>query len=340
MKKQLLLTSALVGLVAGSASAETKITGDYKINYLMGNGLTPAAKAEQGMGRETQINVSKSEALDNGMTFAAGFSFEADGNTVSADEGVFASLSSGDTTVLFGMDKAPNMDTSAVPRVGENARTGLGVFTDTATYAGSYLSYSQDVGTIYGKAGIALIQKTPYGVATLNYVPNTADTSNAANDQAENSDGKDGYEFTFKGNLGVDGLTAYVGKRNSSKNGTDEKDDTGKAYGVGYNMGQIAFGAEKRKRVFGDDGQELDTTEYGVTYSVNDKLSIGYNHAKTDGVNASGTAYTSDEKIDVIQVGYNLGPATLQASYYQTDNVGNTATQDPDLLLLRIGTKF
>jgi hypothetical protein len=339
MKKQLLLTSALVGLVAGSATAETKITGDYKLNYLFGDGKTTTGKANQGMGRETQINVSKSEALDNGMTFAAGFSFEADGNTVSADEGVFASVSSGDTTVLFGIDKAPNMDTSALPRVGENARTGLAIYSAT-TFAGGNLSYSQDVGTIYGKAGLALIQKTPYGQVALNYVPNTSDTGNVQNDSAADADAKDGYEVTFKGNLGVDGLTAYVGKRKSTANGTDEKDDEGKAYGLGYNMGQIAFGAEKRTRTHGDDGQELDTTEYAVTYAVNDKLSVGYIHAKTDGVNASGAAYAQDEKIDVLQVGYNLGPATLQASYYQTDNIGNSATQDPELLLLRIGTKF
>lgn len=341
MKKQLLLTSALVsGLVAaGSAQAETKITGDYKLSYIMGESKDGTSKSEQGMGRETQINVSKSGDLDNGLAYKTGFSFEADGNTVSADEGVYFQVSAGNTDILFGMDKAPNMDTSAVPRVGENAATGLNTYSST-TVGGGNLAYSQSVGTIYGKAGVAVSQNTDMGKITLNYVPNTADTGNSQNDSNADSNGKDGYEATFKGNLGVDGLTAYVGKRVSQKNGTDEKDDEGKAYGLSYNFGQISVGANKSERIHGDDGQETETTEFGATYAASDAVTLGIGYAETEGVAADGTSETSDEEITYVQAGYNLGAVTLQATYYSSDNVGFTEANDADLLLLRIGTKF
>ena len=81
MKNKLLITSALVsGLVAfgTSAQAETKITGDYKLSYKMASGVGAAA-GEQGFGRETQINVSKSGELSNGLAYSTGFSFESDG---------------------------------------------------------------------------------------------------------------------------------------------------------------------------------------------------------------------------------------------------------------------
>jgi len=350
MKKQLLLTSALVsGLVAaGSAQAETKITGDYKLSYILGESKTGTQKSEQGMGRETQINVSKSGDLDNGLAYKTGFSFEADGNTVTADEGVYFQVSAGNTDILVGMDKAPNMDTSAVPRVGENAATGLNAYGPTSSQnpGSGKLAYSQSVGTIYGKAGIAVSQNTDFGKLTLNYVPNTADSGNAANDMVAQSsnvnsnDGKDAYEATFKGNLGVDGLTAYVGKRVSQKNGTDEKDDEGKAYGLSYNFGQISVGANKSERIHGDDGQETETTEFGATYAASDAVTLGIGYAETEGVAADGTSETSDEEITYVQAGYNLGAVTLQATYYSSDNVGFTEANDADLLLLRIGTKF
>jgi hypothetical protein len=348
MKNKLLLTSALVsGLVAfgATAQAETKITGDYKLSYKMASGKDAATAGEQGFGRETQINVSKSGELSNGLAYTTGFSFEADGgdtagasgatNVVMSNEGVWLAVSSGDTTVLVGQDKAPNMDTDAVARVGEVASTGA------STQA---TKYSRDAGTLYGSFGVALTQKVAGGSLTLNYVPQTTDAGAANNDAASNNNSKSGYEVLYKGSLGVEGLTVYLGMnerdlQQTIGNGTERSSQTNTAFGIGYNFGNIAIGANITNEEGALKSAEQQTKEIGVTMAVNDQVSVGIGRAETsdEGTNASSS---KDEEVTYVQAGYNLGGVKLQASYYDISNGGWTSGNDTEVLLLRAGAAF
>jgi len=346
MKNKLLITSALVsGLVAfgTSAQAETKITGDYKLSYKMTSGVGTAA-GEQGFGRETQINVSKSGELSNGLSYSTGFSFEADGadtagtstnsSVVMSDEGVWLAVSSGDTTLLVGQDKAPNMDTDAVPRVGEVAATGA---SSQAT------KYDRDAGSIYGSFGVALTQKVAGGALTFNYVPNTGDVGQNKNDDASNIAGKSAYEVLYKGSLGVEGLTVYAGmnKRDLQQtigNGTERSDMTNTAYGAGYNFGQFAIGFGITNEEGTLKSAEIQLREVGATYAASDNVSIGIGYAETK--DEGSTNNSLKEEVTYLQAGYNLGGVKLQASYYNIENGGWTSGNDYDVLLLRAGAAF
>ena len=346
MKNKLLITSALVsGLVAfgTSAQAETKITGDYKLSYKMTSGVGAAA-GEQGFGRETQINVSKSGELNNGLSYSTGFSFESDGadtagtstnsSVVMSGEGVYLSVTSGDTTVLVGQDKAPNMDTDAVPRVGEIAATGA---SSQAT------KYDRDAGSIYGAFGVAVTQKVAGGALTLNYVPNTADVGQNNNDNASNIAGKSGYEVLYKGSLGVEGLTVYAGmnKRDLTQtigNGTERSDMTNTAYGAGYNFGQFAIGFGVTNEEGTLNSAEIELKEIGATFAASDNVSVGIGYAETSDEGTTNSALK--EEVTYVQAGYNLGGVKLQASYYNIENGGWTTGNDYDVLLLRAGASF
>jgi len=339
MKNKLLLTSALVsGLVAfGAAQAdETKITGDYKLSYKMMGGKDNATAGVQGFGRETQINVSKSGELSNGIAYSTGFSFEADGNQsyAASDEGVYIALSMGDTTLTIGQDKAPNMDTDAVPRVGEVTSTGA---------AEGASKYSRDANTLYGSFGVALTQKVAGGALTLNYVPQVGDTGAQANDAAGNIEGKAGYEVLYKGSLGVEGLTVYAGMNDKDNDtgaggGVERASSKNSAYGAAYNFGQFAVGFGITKEEGALNSAEQKTSEVGATFAVADNISVGIGHAKTEDKGSGNDP--DEEKVNYIQAGYNLGGITFQASYYDIENGGWTAGNDVETLLLRAGAKF
>ena len=81
MKNKLLLTSALAGsLVAGSALAQTSITGSLTASYKSVNGKNNTA-SNRSFGKESQINVANKGKLNiGGLSYAAGFSLEFDGN--------------------------------------------------------------------------------------------------------------------------------------------------------------------------------------------------------------------------------------------------------------------
>jgi hypothetical protein len=96
MKNKLLLTSALAGsLVAGSALAQTSITGSLTASYKSVNGKNGTA-SNRSFGKESQLNVANKGKLNiGGLSYAAGFSLEFDGN-----DGIYSYTPS--TTVTVG----------------------------------------------------------------------------------------------------------------------------------------------------------------------------------------------------------------------------------------------
>ena len=80
MKNKLLLTTALASsLVAGSALAQTAVTGSLTVSYKSINGKNDTV-SRQSFGKESQLNVSNKGKLNiGGLSYAAGFSLEFDG---------------------------------------------------------------------------------------------------------------------------------------------------------------------------------------------------------------------------------------------------------------------
>ena len=81
MKNKLLITTALASsLVAGSALAQTAITGSLTASYKSVQGKNNSGNGNS-FGKESQINVSNKGKLNiGGLSYAAGFSLEFDGN--------------------------------------------------------------------------------------------------------------------------------------------------------------------------------------------------------------------------------------------------------------------
>ena len=212
MNKKLLLTSALCGsvMLSGAALSETKITGGMVMTY-MTNSEALTENSTQGMGRETQINVSNSGDLNNGMKYAAGFALEFDGALPGTDsdgkisrisrENVHIDLISGDTTVSFGLDHMPSTSQSAAPRVAENANTALGQLKTS----GEIYQYHAGSKNLRESFAVGVIQKGigGDGFIAVSYVPQVGDTGGADSTIVASAEG--GYNIIYNGNFGVDG---------------------------------------------------------------------------------------------------------------------------------------
>lgn len=332
MKNKLLITSALVaGGLTLSSIANAEISGHMRFGYAFTEGKSndAAAAGTQGFNKETQIDMSTSGELSNGMGFKAGASFEAEGtftdasspagtqDSIDDDEGVFIELAIAEGTRLhFGQDKFNNLDDSATPVTG----TPLTTISDAGGDSGT----DRNPTSPYGSFGIGLAQATPFGEISALFVPQNGDSGNASNHQSTDIDGKMAYEIKFKGNLGVEGLNVVAGLNERKLDLDDEaqgtkRDGEGAVYGASYNFGSVAIGASKMK----DDketGVDKESTEYGVTFAVNDAVSIGLGKIKSE---------QSDKTVDVeatiATVGYNLGPIAVEFNYADVENHGFTA---------------
>ena len=118
---------------------------------------------------------------------------------------------------------------------------------------------------------------------------------------------------------GIDGLTVYGGMseyeqyQNSSGNNGDGSERT---YGIKYATGGFTLGYQISDEETGETSiTDYDNTYYSVTFSVNDDLSIGYNHVTSDQ-----TGGTVDAEATSYQAAYTMGGATFRIAEVDIDN--------------------
>ena len=318
MKKTMILTTALVSMLAVSANAELKIAGSIETTYASKEAPavsgTPTSYDGNAIGQETKFEFNHTKDLVGGWTSKLDMEVMEVAGTVADTE---ITIANGDTAFFISKDGGSIMDNNVVP----GAYNSL-----PADNAGSS-SVGLDKATIHGVQNFGLAQKIDgFGKVELRYAPDVA-ASNTAGDKATGSGGGSGMEYGFSGNFGVDGLDVALA-RAVQKNAVDTVDgDEATMIGVAYNFGQFAVGvAQNQYDVTGTNNDE-DHTLYGVTFSASDSLTLGVSYAELEYESSS---ITSDEETTQFEAAYNLGGATVAFSYQQTENDGGTAGKDGD----------
>jgi len=331
MKKMMITTALATSLIAGVASAETKVSA--YIETTLGSGETPATSNpdQQGtsIGYEHGLAFSGSKDLDNGMTLKTYFGIEDGG---AADERGITFVA-GNTEIMVESDVNNIDDKQAVPTIInkiEDGNKGLGV------------SYNANKHTIHNDNGIGLRHKTDMGAISVKYVPKVAAGSgfNDSNPSAVASGS--GLAYGFNGSLGVDGLGVLVSFSTKDTSSLDSAEQEQQVIGVSYNFGNITVGAQETtyENTSGSgysysDGAETEAKSYGATMAVNDQISVGIQFAEL-----SGSGLTADEEITSYSAGYNLGGATIGLQYHVAENVDGTSGSDGEAIELRIKQKF
>ena len=353
MKNKLLLSSALLGslVIGSSAYSQTTVSGTLSLGFKSLSDYNGAnnASSQRGFGRESQLNIANKGKLNNGMDYAAGFSFEQDGGQTGdfSDENVYIDIISGNTTLTIGQDHIQNTNRTKGNFIGNDANdlAAGNAYSATGTRA-----FIQSAGANPAQAmGAGIVQKTPFGSLSALYVPtngntgvdNEVGTSSGGTTTTIEGDGESAYELGFEGNLGVKGLAVHYFYNEEDKRSAGFRDTEGLNFGASYNMGQLTAGyTRKETEVQGTNAATaIDTKqdEFGIAYAVTPNLSIGANYTKVD----SSKADAVDAKSKSIAIGYNLGPVAISGQLAKMENITNTVdTGDVDVAYIKITTNF
>jgi hypothetical protein len=363
--KKILCTTALVGTTiltgVNISAAQTTITGQLDLSYksISSSGNTVAtgtAASYRGFGKESQINfANKGKLAVGGLSYAAGFSLEADGaETLTAaahTENTYLDIISGNTTLSISADHIQNPDFEITNIAGgkadiDDVAHGIGgVSTLAATHK------TNDANTSFQAPSISLIQSIPdIARVSFSYAPSNTNAGAVADTQAviksASADaGQSQYDIMIDGSFGVKGARAFyaMNKAQSETPGVaaTASDRKGQKYGASYNFGQVTLAASKSS-VQSTSNVDADTTSFAIAYAINKDATINLIRAKTNaqGIATTAIATTLDEKLTGVNIGYNLGPVTLNAWYVDGDNVGGAATGEGKVAMLIATTKF
>ena len=102
--------------------------------------------------------------------------------------------------------------------------------------------------------------------------------------------------------------------------GTDESTMWVKYTTAGFTLGYQSSEADGATST-----QDDDSTSYGISYAVNESLSISYGEHEMD----LGSS-TSDQESSGFSASYTMGGVAIKAAFNETNNIGGTSTSDVD----------
>jgi outer membrane protein OmpU len=205
---------------------------------------------------------------------------------------------------------------------------------------------STGIKTVAGVSGSTNIEWTPNmlpdGItARVAYSPDHS--GSASNDKGYSGQSTSqgmGYDLTVAVSdaiTGMSGLTVGGGIANREQAGGDIDEAT--VYAT-YAIGGLTLGYQWSEQDLGTSSgaQQYDNDGYGITFAINDDLSIGYNHyeseqTNTTNVTAEATSY---------QIAYSMGGASIRLAEGQADNMDyQTGTAyDRDNTVLSVSLAF
>jgi hypothetical protein len=141
----------------------------------------------------------------------------------------------------------------------------------------------------------------------------------------------------------MEGLTLYGGmsKVDVAQNGTAHDDDISeRTVGVKYAVGGFTLGYQWSKE---ENGRATTNTEYqndayGITFSINDDLSIGYNNYQSTRKSTTNTELEASS----VQIAYSMGGLSVRLADASIDNQNYTtgAATQRDATTLSVALAF
>ena len=365
------ITTALVGTLFGlglnSAIAQTTVSGNLNLAYhaVSVKQASSALNSYRTTAQETQINIQNKGTLSNGMAYAAGFSWELDGNEALGDStaGSATDSSNGrnentfidlyfnkDTYVSISSDHIPNSDVTLTNLVGWGYLGAQGVNNATSLYPTSF----NDSGY-----GIGIVSNLGPATLAIGYQPNPGKAGGSSDSGhniklAEDSSSNSKVEATLRGDLGVKGLdvlvsAAWQDASHSTAGANTLADANGRRLSAKYNFGQVTVAGDyirlAGQNITPAGGTATVTGNHtlvgksaAIAYAITPAFSIGY----TRSIAETNVAGNIDEKVNMFAAGYNLGAVVLQAQHRDGEGIaGQTGdTGKGQVTSVMISTKF
>jgi outer membrane protein OmpU len=307
--------SALCGSLAAISSAnagELTVTGGVDMSWVSKDDATTGNPI--GMG--SNLSFSGSGELENGWNVALSVALD-NKNTYSNTNVVVTVPSLGDIKINQGVSG------TGIDRIDD--------VTPTVWEEAYAMGLGSGINTVAGTSGSSNIEYTPNMLpegltGRLAYTPSAG--ASGANDKATSDNGAAspkgaGYDITLVATdaiLGMPGLTVYAGmsevEQASITGYAGDAEETTLA--VTYAMGGFTLGYQWSEEDLGTNTGALEYTNegYGITFNVNDDLSVGYNHYESEQDNATNVTAEATS----IQVAYTMGGASIRLAEGEVEN--------------------
>ena len=326
MNKKLLLSTALVsGMITGSSAiAQTTVSGSLDLHY-RAHKNSVALNSNEGMGRETQLNIANKGKLNNGWDYLAGFSLEFDGNprnpvlgTQTADAyKAVASAQGSYTLAIAGASSTVEIAATSVSITPSTDATERNSISNENIYI-DFINASSGTTITVGVDHIQNITGSVVPQVIGNTIDNVAVGMGAKATNTMGANPKESIGFGIIQAIPTAGLTAsaWYAPNNGDYGVTDQGLANGSANGVR------------------NSAYELGLT--GANVAGVKGLSLRYFYNKEDG-SAAGIA---DIKGKSYGAAYQTGPFGLGIEKHTQNRTAGTSTADKDLDIKTYGLTY
>ena len=324
--------SALCGSLAAFSAAtagELTVTGGATLTWFQQDATTTG----NPIGMASALGFSGSGELDNGWNVALSIAL-GDGGGYSNTAITITLPGMGDVRVDQGVSGTgiQRLDdiTPTVWEEADGAGLGASINKITGVSAGTNIE-------------VTPTDMMPAGLTAHIAVSKDSDSGQANDKVASGASGSlgSGWDVTLEATdelTGIAGLTVYGGisqVEQYQNAATHNGDKTETVWGAKYAAGGFTVGYQVTDEDTGLTATTgYDNTSYGITFSVNDDLSIGYAHTESD---LAGN--TTDAEADSYQISYTMGGATISVAEVDVDNAGYSAGSK-EATVLQLGLAF
>jgi len=292
------LTALGTALISTSAfAADMSVSGGASISF----DDTNRGKGDRGNGfyMGDSINFAASGEMDNGMSVAV--NYEIDGGALD------------DHKIVIGL---PDMGSITFNGGGEVLAMGAMDDVMPNAYEESWdIVAGADASNVNGVSGASSFKYTSenYSGLTLNvgYLNGGATVSKSYHD----------FSVTYAPEA-VAGLSVGYAKGDSEETAGTTQDDSTMYVKYATEMG-ITLGLQRSERDVNASNSDLETDAMGITYLVNDDISVGYHTSKIKKENDA-----DEQSATGVSASYTMGSMTLAGAMNKVDNVAFAAADD------------
>jgi outer membrane protein OmpU len=209
---------------------------------------------------------------------------------------------------------------------------------------------STGINTVGGVSGSANIEYTPNMLpegltARIAYSPSGGSAGADKSTSGAGNTVGGGYDVIVSATdaiHGMAGLTLDAGiSSRSNKGSTNQNGDLDEnTLAITYAVGSFTLGYQMSEEDLGTSAaeQQYDNDGYGITFAINDDLSIGYNKYESKQTNATNVTAEADS----VQIAYSMGGASVRVMSASADNMDyNTgAAYDRDNTVISVSLAF
>ena len=313
--KKIGLTALAGSLVAVSAAnaGSLSVSGGAKIGYAASDGNEDLETDGNRFGMQKSVSFSGTGELDNGNTIS-----------LTHNMAVTGSLSTSVLTYDMG-------DMGSITYSEDSGDVGIGKIDDIMPTAEEEVTNGIDADA--GSSNETLVGKVDGGMTGFNYVYTmdmatiqlgySPKTTSGNNDDGSNS-GAGGLKSSTSIAVTatpMDGLTVFGG---TGDKGTGTQEDDHDTYGVIYAFGPITVGYQHSEIDFAaTTSNDLETDSFGISFAVNDDLSISYGEQETEAETSA-----TDQEVDGMSIAYSMGSISIAAHANEAKNIANQTANE------------